>query len=141
MRLHSNCTSWYCDGNCTHTPGCVWTSCVSLALLCLSCPFLKRMLGFTRAETESFGYFGVESAHLLEIMRALWRLVRAASAGGEEESWRTSASRGACTRHRRRGQETAQLDREQSPLAGQFRARSACRCSVGFFPGCHCKES
>lgn len=44
------------------------------------------MLGFTRAKTESFGYFGMESAHLLEIMRALWRLVRAASAGGEEES-------------------------------------------------------
>lgn len=79
-------------------------------------PFLKRALGFTRAKTESFRYFGVESAHLLEIMRVLWRLGRAARAGGEEESWRTSASRGACTRHGRRGQEIAQLDREQSAL-------------------------
>lgn len=53
-------------------------------------------------------------------MRVLWRLGRAARAGGEEESWRTSASRGACTRHGRRGQEIAQLDREQSALQLQM---------------------
>lgn len=47
----------------------------------------------------------MESAHLLEIMRALWGLGRAAGAGREEENWRTSASRGAYTRHRRRGQD------------------------------------
>lgn len=88
--------------------------CVSLALLFELFLFFEKgcfdLLGGLKPPVSDI------SAHLLGIIRTLWRLDRARNVGREEESWQTSASTRPCTKPRRRRQETAQQDREHSAL-------------------------
>lgn len=94
LRLISNCACQCYSGNDRCVLHCLFRRSVLVWLCCLNCSFFKkRVLWFTIwVETSSFSYFS-----LLKIMLTLWRLDRAMSISGEEESCWISASGRPCT--------------------------------------------